>query len=43
MRKLCEENEPEELANNTKTMFQAEAKKHLKNKIKKLQPLKTEE
>ena len=36
--KICEEHEPEELANSIKVVFKEEAKKHLKKKKKKKQP-----
>ena len=36
--RLCEEQEPEELANSIKVIFKEEAKHHLQKKIKKHQP-----
>ena len=43
LNQICEEKEPEEIANRIKTIFKEEAKNHLQKKIKKLQPWITEE
>ena len=43
LNQLCEEKEPEEIANSIKNIFKEEARNHLQKKIKKHQPWITEE